>query len=323
VTTTTTPVYDYSQPIVVNDNSSVNYAYDQSSTATDQPQTNAPLPPPDETADEQAAYALMDRALASFKARNYTGASAQLEQAIAKLPNDPVLHEILALTEFAMAQYGPSAAILNNLLAVAPGMDWTSLSGLYGDLDDYQQQLDALDNYCSSHPTDAAGHFVLAYHRLICGEADAAVAALEVVVQQQPKDQVAVRMLESLSASDDANDSGAAPPNPPSSTPTQVAEDAGPTTDLVGSWQATRDETSFGLSLDEGGSFTWKSIAKGQAPVELEGTYTVANDMLILDSAEQGAMVGRAISKTADRFAFVPVDGDPSDPGLDFGRRNE
>jgi tetratricopeptide (TPR) repeat protein len=310
VSTTTTPVYDYSQPIVVNDYSTVN-------NTTDQSPTSQPLPRP-ETDEEQAAYALSDQALASFKAGNYTAASAQLEQAIAKLPNDPVLHEVLALTMFAMGNYGPAAAILNNLMAVAPGMDWTTLSGLYGNIDDYDRQLDALDNYCQSHPTDAASHFVLAYQRLICGEPDEAAAALKVVVAQQPKDQVARRMLDSLS---DEGDSGGNAPSPEKTTAEQVADDAtGPTTDLIGSWQAERDGTSFGLTLDEGGSFSWKSITKGQDPIELKGTYTVANDMLILDTSDQGAMVGRAISKDTDRFAFVPVDGPPDDPGLSFGR---
>ena len=61
---------------------------------------------------------------------------------------------------FAMGDYTGAAAVLNNLLAVAPGMDWTTLSGLYGDVDAYTTQLRALEAHCKQKPDDAAAHFV-------------------------------------------------------------------------------------------------------------------------------------------------------------------
>ncbi len=316
----TSPAYDYSQPIVINDYSTTD------NSVTDNSQTAAEPEPPPVTSDEQAAYELSDKALASFKAGNFPGASAQMQQAILKLPNDPVLHELSALCMFALREYGPAAAILNNFLAVAPGMDWTTLSGLYSDTDVYEQQLDALDNYCDSHPTDASAHFVLAYHRLICGQPDEAIDALKVVVQQQPKDQVAQHMLASLGGDEQPADT-AAPAD--TSQSEQVADsdssdsdstDTGPTTDLIGPWKAERDDAAFDLTLDEDGNFVWKSAVKGQDPIDMKGTYTLSNDLLILDGGDQGTMIGRATPNDTDRFTFKPVDSPPSDKGLSFGR---
>ncbi len=240
---------------------------------------------------------------------------------MALTPNDPVVHELLALSLFATGDYAPAAAVLNNLLAVAPGMDWTTLSGLYSSVNVYEQQLDALDRFCQSHPQDGAPHFVLAYHRLICGDTDAAIAALKVVVQEQPKDEVAQRMLQAL----DTTQELAATPPPPAAgekQPEAVADatESAPTTDLIGQWQAKRDAASFNLQLDEDGNFVWNSTAAGQEPVKLSGTYTVANDMLILESGEQGTMVGKTKAIDADRFSFRPVESSPTDQGLSFGR---
>jgi tetratricopeptide (TPR) repeat protein len=266
----------------------------------------------------QQGYKLADQARDTFRAGNFTAASAQIQQAIAKIPGDPVLHEFAALCLFAMKDYHSAAAVLNNLMAVAPGMDWTTMSSLYPSTNVYEQQLSDLDRFCQTHPDDSAAHFVLAYHRLVCGDAEAAVAALQVVVAQQPKDMVAQRMLQALagggqSAAESAGPAAATP------TPDSIAA-AGPTTDLIGPWRAQRDKATFELELDEDGGFAWKSGAEGQEPIRMAGTYTLAGDLLVLESPDQGAMIGRASPQDADHFRFVPVDSPSSDQGLSFGR---
>ena len=223
---------------------------------------------------------------------------------------------------FAMKDYQSAAAVLNNLMATAPGMDWTTMSSLYPSVAVYEQQLDSLETYCKSHPTDPASHFVLAYHRLVCGEPEAAIKALEVVVQEQPQDVVAKRMLTALRGDQQPTDTPAPPAPAGVKQPAQVAatDQPAPTTDLIGPWEAKRDEATFHLELDEDGNFVWKSVAKGQDPIELKGTYTLANDMLILESGEQGTMVGQTKPVDADRFTFRPAESSPSDAGLSFGR---
>src|SRR5262249_2959770 len=141
---------------------------DQSATAAP-PQAE---PPPIEPGMQQ-----FDEGLAAFKNRDYHLALQRCNEALGVRKNDPVIHEVRALVLFAQGDYKSAAAVLDSLLARSPGMDWTTLSGLYGNADDYVQQLRRLEAQCKSDPRDAAAHFVLAYHYLITGHAEEAVDA--------------------------------------------------------------------------------------------------------------------------------------------------
>ena len=191
----TTPAYDYSQPIIVN------YTAPVQSVETSQEGAQAAAQPPAEDPRVTAGYQLFDQARAEFQQGDYRGALSKTEQAIQSVPNDPVLHEFGALCLFALGDYGRSASVLNALLAVAPGMDWATLSSLYPSTDVYTQQLRKLESHCKQNPSDAAADFVLAYHYLICGQTEPAVGALRAAVKGQPKDVVAQRMLDALTAS--------------------------------------------------------------------------------------------------------------------------
>ncbi len=176
-----------SQPVVVN-----NYVSSDADSQGSTAQVEQPVESPQ-------ALSAFDEGLAEFKAGNYRQALTTFDATLKELPNDPVVHEVRALSLFALGDYTPAAASLNSLLSSAPGMDWTTMSGLYGDTDDYQAQLEKLAQHCQSHPTDAAAFFVLAYHYLVTGYQDEAVKALEVVLKNQPKDSTAKRMLDALS----------------------------------------------------------------------------------------------------------------------------
>src|SRR5262249_6800265 len=155
-----------------------------------------------------------------------------------------------ALTLFALGDYKPAAAALNSLLSSAPGMDWTTMSSLYGNTDDYQTQLRKLEQYCRSNPKDASAYFVLAYQYLVIGSKDAAVKALKVVVKNQPQDATAKRMLDAL-----APVAEAAPA--PSATAADTAQ-----TDLVGGWRAKADGTTIDLSITQDSKFDWKATQR-------------------------------------------------------------
>ena len=161
--------------------------------------------------------------MAKFKAGDYKGSLANFDAALEKLPGDPVVHEVRALALFALGDYNSAAAALNSFLSSAPGMDWTTMSSLYGNVDDYQAQLNKLYAFCQSHPNDAAAHFVLAYHSLVIDDKEAAITALKVVVRNQPEDSTAKRMLDALQ-----------PAAEPEETATEPAEGDAPSTDLVG-----------------------------------------------------------------------------------------
>lgn len=159
------PAYDYSQPVVVNNYvSSDADAAGGTAAATQQ-----------ESPENQQAMKLFDEGMAAFKAGNYPQALTKYEAALKLLPNDPVLHEVRALTLFALGKYKEAAAGLNSLLASSPGMDWTSMSSLYGNADDYTLQLRKLEAHIKADRTDAPAIFLLAYHYLVLGQQEEAV----------------------------------------------------------------------------------------------------------------------------------------------------
>ena len=187
---------------------------------------------------------------------------------------------------FALGDYHGAAAVLNNLLAVAPGMDWTTLSGLYGDVEAYTAQLRALEAYCQQKPDDAAARFVLAYHYLVAGHDDAAVEQLKArrcPAARRPGGRPHAGGADAAGRSDGRTCSARAPAGQPAGPP---PAQAGPTTDLVGSWRAERNGDVFELSIDENSQFTWKAVPKGKPPVTLAGTMATAGQRD--PSGEQG-----------------------------------
>jgi tetratricopeptide (TPR) repeat protein len=305
------PVYDYSQPIVINTYNTP--SADASAESTSNPQAVATAPESPQTTE---AYQSFDQALAAFKQGDYASALDLDQQALRKSPQDPVMHEVEALCMFATGDYTGAAAVLNNLLAVAPGMDWTTLSGLYGNVDAYTAQLRALETHCKQTPSDAAAHFVLAYQYLVAGHGDAAAEQLKQVVAAQPGDQVAKRMLAAMTPPAEAASEPLNPGQPAASPPAQ----AEPTTDLVGTWRAERNGDLFELSIDQNSQFTWKATPKDKPAVNLTGTLAAAGDAILLESKDQGTMAAQVKSGGADQFQFIAAGSPPDDKGLSFQR---
>ena len=318
-TVTATSPYDYSQPIVVN-----NYVTndgDLTSTSDNQGGAggvggtggqggNAAAT---QTTAASEANRVFDEALARFKAADYASALAGCDKAVKLSPKDSVIHEVRALTLFALGRYPEAAAALNSVLAVAPGMDWTTLSSLYGSVDTYTGQLRKLEEFCKTNPTSAAGHFVLAYHYLVGGYADLASEALKVVVAQQPSDLVAKRLLDALTPAEELK----APEEPAAEAKAAPAAEqaqapAGPETDLVGVWLATAGKDTITLTVTEDSRFTWKATPAGKPAVELSGEIGTSTDEMALQTEKNGTMVGKVVSKGPDAFEFL-LSGAPKD----------
>ena len=190
-----------------------------------------------------------------------------MNQAIALVPNDTVLHEFRGLALFALGHYKEAAAADYAVLSAGPGWDWTTLSALYPNVDVYTAQLRALEQYAKSHPAESDARFLLAENYLTCGYTAAAAAQLKAVVQLDPKDQLSAQLLGSISAADTVQP--AAPSQPAASAkPADAAS-------LVGNWTATRaDSATIKLALAGDGKFTWSLDQKGK-PQQFSGTYTI------------------------------------------------
>jgi hypothetical protein len=179
-------------------------------------------------------------------------------------------------------------------------------------VDVYTEQLRALEQYAKSRPAASEAKFLLAYHYLTCGYTDAAAAQLKEVVRLNPKDQLSAQLLHSISPSDTAEQA----------VPSPAAAPARPVdaSSLVGNWTATRaDNATIKLTLAGDGRFTWALDQNGK-PQQFSGTYTVADNLLVLKQGETPTMVGQIASLASNRFNFKLAGDNPSDPGLTFTR---
>jgi hypothetical protein len=294
--TTDNTTFDYSQPIVM--------AGQPTSDSGDQ----TALPDDQSLATDQAMQ-LLDTARSAFSQGDYAGALALCENAIAKLPNDVVLHEFRGLTLFALQRYKEAAGTMYAVLSVGPGWDWTTLSGFYPDVDVYTEQLRALERYVNANPNSAEARFLLAYQYMTCGQTEAAADQLKAAVQLNPKDRLSAQLLSAITNTAPAEQLA------PSTPPKPVEASA-----LVGNWKASRpDGATITLNLAKDGNYTWQYAQKDK-PQTFSGAYSVADNLLILKQGSNPVMVGQVTSLADNRFNFKLPGDNPNDPGLTFGK---
>jgi tetratricopeptide (TPR) repeat protein len=281
------------------------YTYDYS-----QPLDTQSAPPPTDVAEP--AVAKFDSARAAFGKGDYAGALQLTDEALKVLPNDATLHEFRALVLFAVGKYDLAAGPLYAVLSVGPGWDWTTMIGLYPNIDVYTGQLRKLEAFVIANPASTAGHFVLAYHYLTQGHTDAAVGQLKEGVALAPQDALSAQLLKQFSPPA-APDTPAAPTVPaPAATTVRQGN-------LAGRWTARpAPDTTIDLGIGDDGTFTWDVTAKGK-PKQLAGKWSLADDLLTLVQAGQGgALVGRIRWQADDKWSFRVLGTGPEDQGLVF-----
>lgn len=280
--------YDYSQPIV----------------------TGGGVADSDQSPTDDAASQLLDAARDAFMQGEYDTALQRVNEAIAKNPNEPVMHEFRSLCCFALKQYKDAAAAAYAVLSLGPGWDWTTLISLYPKPDEYTKQLRALEDYVDAHPKEADVRFLLAYQYLTCGHNDSAARQLKEVVRLSPKDQLSAQILAAISPSEGAT---APEPSKPETPAKPVAAAS-----LVGDWKVEQpDGSTVALSLTADSKYTWKYTRQGKTQ-DHKGTYTLADNLLILKEGDTPMMVGQVALVGDKGFSFKLANNNPNDPGLTF-----
>jgi hypothetical protein len=289
---------------------------DSDSSRTDAaPETNSDLQQ-DGAAAEQGDQKF-DRARDAFKAGNYAAALELTDATFKDLPADPLVREFKGVVLFARGEYAQAAAEIHTVLAVRTGIDWTTMIGLYQDVETYTAQLRALEDRCRREPKAASPRFDLAYHYLVAGHKDPAVAQLKAVLASEPGDRVARRLLASLTGT---------PPAPPEPTTTRAVPEgdgaAGrpPSVDLVGHWRGERDGSTFELSLDGRGRFVWQAAHEGKATATVSGAYALSGDTLTLKAEDRSPLRVSVTELPPDSFRLKTVGDIPGDPSLGFRR---
>ena len=267
---------------------------------------------PEQTVATQAASAY-DQARAAFKAGDYAQAVQLDQQALGQTPNDTEMHEFLALAYFAQGKYPQAAVPLYAVLSVRPGWNWTTVSGMYPDVDTYTGQLRALEAYVRSNPDSAQPRFVLAYQYLAQGHDPEAIAQLKEVVKLQPGDTVSAQIIAAFQPSGASSSPAAGSPPATAPAPGKVA----------GTWAATpAPSAKIVLAIQDDGKFTWTASSPGKPAMDIAGRSTLAEGVLTLaaQSGQTGALVGKLAWQDADHFSFRLVGAPSTDPGLKFAR---
>jgi tetratricopeptide (TPR) repeat protein len=317
----TTIVYDYSQPINV------------AAAAPD---------PAVETSTEQVFSAARD----SFKAGDYPRALDLADQVLKQTPNAPVVHEFRALCLFALKRYDEAAAVAYAVLSAGPGWNWSTLVGLYADVDTYTNQLRALEAAVRTTPTSSSLQFLLAYQYLVQGHEDAAAARFEKVAQLQPGDQLSVSFVKAFktktgaapttvaasggtipASNPAATQPGIAPAAQPPADATEVNQQPAqsenpppPPTELIGTWKAQPvTGVEIVLNLMEGGGFQWVVDDHGKKET-LEGQAGYQDEKLALLQTQGPPLVGKVTRMGTDKFVFAPPGIGDKTPGLTFTR---
>jgi tetratricopeptide (TPR) repeat protein len=296
--------YDYSEPIA---------AYQPvpeqaPATTTEAPATTSALPP----GVSEEGMALFDQSRAAFATGEYQTALDLCNQVLKTMPNDAVVHEFRSLVLFALNNYREAAAGVYAVLSAGPGWDWTTLSSLYGNVADYTTQLRALEKFVKENPKSSDGHFLLAYHYLTAGHADAAHAQLLQVDKLMPKDRLVTQLLTLTTKPDEAKSEPT--PKPPLDDDKLIKSDQ-----LVGTWTAPGSGGSkFQLTLGKDSSFSWK-FTRGKKSDEIKGVFGVEQNNLALE-VDDGSVLLADISLSGNQLKFKVIGGEANDPELIFTR---
>ncbi|MFC7336245.1 tetratricopeptide repeat protein [Haloferula chungangensis] len=269
-------------------------------------------PPGDEqalaSAEEKASDAV-DTSRDAFKKGDYPSALKSCDEAIASTPDDITLHEYRALILFALGRYGEAAAVLNPVLASGPGWSWDTMVGFYSSSTVYDEQLRKLESWVKATPDKAEGHFLLAYHYLVCGHMDKAYEQFADTAKLQPEDGVA-RQMRDLTK-DSIPDNGESETQPP------PKPDPVPKEKLVGTWTSDASGGKVTFKLEEDGSFLWSFTGDGETH-DLKGTWGINDKDLLVMNVEDSQMVCSISLEDDSTMKFLIIGGPSGDPGLDF-----
>lgn len=268
---------------------------------------------------------MIEGAIASFQQQDYESALSQVSAAITENPNDPALHEFRSLVLFAMGRYQESAASIYPVLALGPGWNWETMSSMYADPAIYNTQYRALEDFVANNPTDSSGHFLLGYHYMTGGYPEQAQNQFAAAAKTDGQQSLAADLATMLNPS---NESLAQTDEDDSDNVDQSADDKSPVPaeeninkkELAGEWTATRDDgDQFHLTLTPDSKFVWKFKSdEGKTDQKIEGTYSADENVLTLESPEQGTLVAEVDDQNANGFNFKLLGTDDADPGLKF-----
>lgn len=302
--------YSYSEPMVA-------YSESYSSSVSEDPGAAptevaaAALPQP--TDEGMQAF---DDARTAFYGGDSAKALTLLDTTLKTMPGDPVVHEFRGLVFFSLKKYSEASAAVYAVLSAGPGWDWTTMSGLYPNVEVYTQQLRELEKFVKATPTSADGNFLLGYHYQTMGHKDAAAEHFAAALQQLPGDKLLTQLAGDKAASGQKPTTPAAPPAPADVSPDKVLT----VEKIVGNWAASSAGAQFELTLTADSAFTW-SFSRGDKKESVKGVFAIDQNYLAMEPDAGGTMLAEIDLSSPTAFTFRMVGGGSDDPGLQFAKK--
>ncbi len=129
----------------------------------------------------------------AFRAGQYQLALRHWQHALVDSPNNGGVELLLAQALFALGKYDDAAKAIQAAMQMLPENEWdkvvTNYVRVYANIQNYKDQLKALENARNAKPDEPAMRFVLGYHFGYLGYPKHAVVELDKALDLQPQDQ--------------------------------------------------------------------------------------------------------------------------------------
>lgn len=135
---------------------------------------------------------------AAFKSGDYNGAVYAWKHAIVDDPQNPVVLMMIGQALFATGKYNEAAGATQAAMQALPKDQWDvvvkNYRELYGNGQDYTDQLRALEKAVKDKPDDPAQRFLLGFHYAYLGYPQQAVEQLDKALRIAPRDEAAKQL---------------------------------------------------------------------------------------------------------------------------------
>lgn len=231
--------------------------------------------------DESDPYAA---ARTAFMQGDLSSAQSWIAQAVAQSPHNSNVEQLHSLILFAAGDYRKSAAVAHAVMQSGPGWTWETLQSCYTSPDTYTQELRALEHYVAAHSAEADARLLLAYHYLMLNHREAAGRQLAQVVELEPKDKLAKRILTAIPTDHIARGSATAAPAKSTPTQTVVAADS----KSINAEPSTPIASAASSPSDSAATKTNSKVVVANKPVNVPTT-SVAEAASVTDAAQKNA----------------------------------
>jgi tetratricopeptide (TPR) repeat protein len=165
-----------------------------------------PVPSSPTAANDPAAAArtFTDQGEAAFKAGDYKGAVYAWRHAIIDDSQNPVLMMMLAQAMFATGSFEEAAGATQAAMQMMPKDKWgvviSNYKDLYGNVQDYTDQLRLLEKAVKDKPDNPGLRFLTGFHYAYLGFPKESVDQLDKVIKLQPQDEMAKALRDEMQA---------------------------------------------------------------------------------------------------------------------------